>query len=167
MAKKKLSRDQKRKQKKQRRTNPPQPADPNQRLIRRMRQQGFDQKVVRAAPGEVKMSEVLREFLDPYWHVPKDEASMRKLITMSLVAWDASLRPKSERPAYLAGIIGTLPPEAHEDFYAIVHEMIERKEKHFAQYTRPIVDYELTDLGHDYHLSVMSFVPTEVESDEG
>jgi len=48
-----------------------------------------------------------------------------------------------------------LPEETHEDFYAIVGEMIERKEKHFAQCDRTIVDYELVDHGHDYHLTVI------------
>jgi hypothetical protein len=77
--KKKLSRDQKRKQRKQRRVKPQQPDDPGKRLIRRVRQHGFEQKVVRNPPGQVKMSEVLREFVAPYWHVPDNEEAMRKL----------------------------------------------------------------------------------------
>jgi hypothetical protein len=43
-----------------------------------------------------------------------------------------------------------------DDFYAIVGEMIERKNRYFAGYTRHILDYELTDTGDDYHISVIS-----------
>jgi hypothetical protein len=161
VAKKKLSRDQKRKQKKQRRVKPQQPADPGKRLIRRVRQHGFEQKVVRNPPGQVKMSEVLREFVAPYWHIPDSEEAMRKLITTALVAWNAALLPEAERAENLQEIATALPEETHEDFYAIVAEMIERKDKHFAQYDRTIVDYELVDRGDDYHVSVMSFVPGE------
>jgi len=47
------------------------------------------------------MSEVLRQFVDPCWHIPDDEESMRKLITTALVAWNAALLPEAERAAYL------------------------------------------------------------------
>ena len=43
-----------------------------------------------------------------------------------------------------------------DDFYAIVGEMIERKNRYFAGHTRHILDYELTDTGDDYHISVIS-----------
>ena len=84
---------------------------------------------------------------------------MRKLITTALVAWNAALLPEAERADHLANMAKALPEETHADFYAIVAEMIERKEKHFAQYDRTIVDYELVDRGDDYHLSVISIVP--------
>lgn len=166
MAKKKLSRDQKRKQKKRKQAKRKSPADPMQRLVQRVRQYGFEQKVMRSGPGQEKMSEVLREFVAPYWDIPHDEAAMRKLITTALVAWNTALLPESERAGDLAKITEALPPEAHEDFYAIVGEMIERKENYFAQYNRTIIDYELVDHGHDYHLTVMSLTAPEEESGE-
>ncbi len=160
MAKKKLSPDQKRKQKKQRRARRRQ-RDPGKRLSKRVRQLGFEQKIVRNPPGQVKMSEVLRQFVEPYWHIPDDEEAMRKLLTTALVAWNTALLPETERADHLAKIAEALPEETHEDFYAIVGEMIERKEKQFAQYDRPIIDYELVDRGDEYHISVISFVPDQ------
>jgi hypothetical protein len=160
MAKKKLSRDQKRKQKKQRRLVR-QPPHPTSRLVRRIREHGFEQEIISNPPGQIKMSEVLRDFLAPYWHIPEDEEAMRKLITTALVAWNAALLPEAERADHLAAMAKALPDETHADFYAIVNEMIERKEKHFAQFDRTIVDYELVDRGDDYHISVMSWLPGE------
>jgi len=84
---------------------------------------------------------------------------MRKLLTTALVAWNTALLPVVERAGHLAKMAETLPPETHQDFYAIVGEMIERKEQHFAAYDRTLVDFELVDRGNDYHISVMSFVP--------
>jgi hypothetical protein len=133
-----------------------------------MQQYGFGQKVIQNPPGEEKMSEVLREFLDPYWDIPDNEEAMRKLITTAIVAWNTTLLPEAERAESLSKMVGALPEEARTDFYAIVDEMMARKEKHFARYTRLIVDYELVDRGNDYHLSVMSFVPgADRDDDQG
>ncbi len=104
-----------------------------------MRREGVEAKIVRNPRGMPKMSEVLRQFLDPYWFIPDDEESMRKLITTALVAWNTALLPEAERPDQLTKIAEALPEETHEDFYAIVGEMIARKEKYFAKYDRTIV----------------------------
>ncbi len=159
MAKKKLSRDQKRKQKKRRRTQ----RAPDKKLVKRVRQLGFKQKIVPKPPGQTKMSEVLRQFVEPYWHIPDDEESMRKLITTALVAWQVALLPVAERAEHLAAIAKALPEETHADFYTIVGEMVERKEKHFAQYDQTIIDYDLIDSGSGYELTVISLLPGEDE----
>jgi hypothetical protein len=164
MAKKKLSRDQRRKQIKQKRVRP-QRLDPGQRLIKRMRSSGFEQRIVRNPPGQVKMSEVLRQFVEPYWHIPDDEEAIRKLLTTALVAWNTALLPEAERAENLQKFATALPEETHEDFYVIVGEMIERKEKYFAQYDRMILDYELVDRGDDYHISVISWLPDQESGD--
>ncbi len=160
MAKKKLSRDQKRK--KQRRVRRSQ-RDPGQELVKKVRELGFKQKIVPKPPGQTKMSEVLRQFVEPYWHIPDDEESMRRLITTALVAWQVALLPVTERAEHLAAIAKALPEETHADFYAIVGEMVERKEKHFAQYNQTIIDYDLIDSGSGYELTVISLLPEEEE----
>ena len=159
MAKKKLSRDQKRKQKKRRRLQ--RTSDKN--LVKRVRELGFKQEIIPKPPGQTKMSEVLRQFVEPYWHIPDDEESIRKLITTALVAWQVALLPVAERAEHLAAIAKALPEETHADFYAIVGEMVERKEKHFAQYEQTIIDYDLIDSGSGYELTVISLLPGEDE----
>ncbi len=157
MAKKRLSRNQKRKQKKRRRTQ----RTPGKDLIKRVRELGFEQKIIHKPAGQTKMSEVLRQFVEPYWHIPDDEESMRKLITTAIATWQAALLPSAERAEYLAAIAEALPEETHEDFYAIVGEMIERKEKHFARYDQTIIDYDLIDTDSGYELMVISLLPGE------
>ncbi|MBE7551612.1 MAG: hypothetical protein HS126_11125 [Anaerolineales bacterium] len=165
MAKKKLSRDQKRAQKKKRQARRSQaPLDPGQRILNRLEKAGLgSHKLMRNPPGQVKMSEVLRDFVAPYWHIPDTEEAMRKLLTTALVAWNTALMPQAEQAGALDQIATALPAEAREDFYAIVREMIERKNKHFAAYDRLILDYELVDRGNDFHITVVSRMPSEDE----
>jgi len=156
MAKRKLSRDQKRKKKKQQRKRRG-PKRASQRLIKRVKKVGFDtQQIVYNQPGQEKMSEVLMDFIAPYKHVANTTEAMHKLITTALVAWNASLLPEEEQAGSVQQIAQALPDEAVDDFYAIVEEMTERKKRHFARYDRMIIDYELVDRGDDYHVTVMS-----------
>lgn len=168
MAKKKLSRDQKRKQKKQKQVRPQrQPADPAQRMLNRLQKSGFGtRKVIRNPPGEIKMSEVLREFVDPYWHIADTEEAMGRLLATALVAWNTALQPEEEQANSVKQVATALPEEAREDFYSVVAELIERKNKYFAQYDRMILDYELVDRGDDYHITVVSWMPSPDTGDE-
>ena len=103
MAKKKLSRDQKRAQKKKKQARRPQATlAPEQRILNRLEKAGLGtHKVMHNPPGQVKMSEVLRDFLDPYWHIPGTEEAMRQLITTALVAWNTALLPPEEQANHL------------------------------------------------------------------
>jgi hypothetical protein len=167
MAKKKLSRDQRRKQKKQRRKRrqmQKQKAFPGQykNMVQRLKESGLDdQKFVYNPPGAAKMSEVLLDFLEPYQEYAPTTDAMHKLIVTALVAWNAALLPKAEQEKSLRKFSKSLPADAREDFNAIVKEMIERKDKYFAQYTRHIIDYELTETKDGHHISVISTVDPE------
>jgi len=160
MAKKKLSRDQKRKRKKRKRRQQSQPGSVqagDDKLLQRLEESGVgDYHVVHSPEHAEKMSEVLMDFIEPYQDVVDTTETMRKLITTALVAWNTALLPEEEQADALKEISTAFPAEAVDDFYAIVGEMIERKKRYFADYNRYILDYELTDRGHDYYVSVVS-----------
>ncbi len=161
MVKKKLSRDQKRKQKKQKQARQQQQTNPEQRIRNRLEKVGLGgRRIIRNPPGEIKMSKVLRQFVEPYWHIPNTEEAMRQLLTTALVAWNTALQPEENRADNLKQIAAALPEEARKYFYPIVEEMIERKNKYFAEYDRMILDFELIDRGDDYHITVMSWIPS-------
>jgi len=165
MAKKKLSHDQKRKQKKQKRQKSPVAINPMHRMSRRIKEMGIDNyKVVRPPAGAAKMSEVLMEFIAPYMEYADNTEAMHKVIITAIVAWNTALLPQTEQADSLLKFTKTLPADAVEDFEAIVEEMIERKNKHFAHYTRHIVNYDLIDRGRgDYYISVASTLDEEGE----
>lgn len=83
------------KSKKAKRRNKP----PRFRLMDRVAKKGFLQgrKVVFQPSGEVKMSEVLLEFVEPYKQFAQTEEAYRKMLTLAVVAWNASFLPEVER----------------------------------------------------------------------
>jgi hypothetical protein len=91
---------------------------------------------------------------------------MHRLIATALVAWNTALLPREEQEQSLRQVSETLPADVVEDFYAIVGEMMERKNKYFAHHTRQILDYDLVDTGKEYRVSVVSLMPpTDIEDE--
>jgi arylsulfatase A-like enzyme len=163
MAKKKHARHRKRKHEKQKHQPQSRPSGVPARynkIIQRLREAGWENQefVYDPQPAE-KMSEVLRDFIEPYIEFADNAEAMRRLITVALVAWNTALLPKAEQAESLKQVSEALPADVVDDFYAIVAEMIERKNTLFAEYTRTILDYELTDTGDSYRISVISTLP--------
>jgi len=159
-AKKKLSRDQKRTRKKAKRPPPPRGARtllPSPRLLQPLHDAGWDNyTVLHHLPQTAKMSEVLWEFLAPYTPLAPDREAMEKLLALAIAAWNVTLFPEGERAQRLRELSTTLPAEARTDFLALIREMVARKARYFAQNTRYILNYELTEGRERYHLNVLS-----------
>jgi predicted transcriptional regulator len=117
-------------------------------------------EIVVAPGGDVKMSEVLWAFVEPYREFADTEEALGKLLTLAVLAWNATLLPEGERPDMVDRVFDTLPPdeELRAGLKGIVDELIERKERYFSQYNRMIVGFELQDRGRDYHLTIASFL---------
>lgn len=136
------------------------------KMMQRLEKAGLGQTKLIRDPTGVKMSEVLLDFIEPYYHGVDTEEAMRKLVTTALVAWNTALMPTEAQDEQLEAVAQALPDETVEDFYVIVGEMIERKNRYFAEYTRYILDYELTGEGDDYHISVISTADPDSEEAE-
>jgi hypothetical protein len=110
-----------------------------------------------------KMSEVLERFVEPYLEQADTLAAHRKLIGAAVIAWNAALLQGAEREQFLENAFKTILPavdkQVQADFQAIVKEMIERKERHFADNRRRIVNYRVTEMPTGgFFLSVASLV---------
>jgi hypothetical protein len=112
--------------------------------------------VIGEAHDGVQMSEVLREFVAPYYKAVDTEDEYRKLLDTAIVAWNVALLPAKKRKAHLEKILETIPEQAREDGRAIINELIIRKERCFSEHKRMIVDYVITDTEENYHLFVIS-----------
>jgi hypothetical protein len=114
------------------------------------------------APGGVKMSEVLEEFVEPFeQHIDLgNERAYRRLLTMGTLAWNAALAPEADGQEMVDDALRKSIPQDDPEALAmgrqIVDLLIERKKKYFAHFRRPIIDFVLTDVGGQYHLTVMS-----------
>jgi len=119
-----------------------------------------DRKLVIEPAGEVKMSEVLADFIEPYRDWADTEEAYRKLLTLAMLAWNASFLLTEEQQAMVDEVInGSLPAATEElknGLKQIVNMLMARKQAYFSAYKRNIIDYELTDTGKDYRLSVAS-----------
>ena len=106
------------------------------------------------------MSQVLGAFVEPYLAVADTEDTTRKLLTLAVVAWNASFLTEEEQAKMVDDVMSeampSAPREDTQDFRDLVSELVERKRALFSEYTQRIIDFELTDTGRDYHLSVVS-----------
>jgi hypothetical protein len=94
--------------------------------------------------GKEKISEVVMRFIGPLIHESYTETQWKALIELALISWNASLLPLEERKATIdehvrEGIV-LKPEEAKQAIY----ELIERKDRYFADYHQLLVSYDLT-----------------------
>jgi hypothetical protein len=110
--------------------------------------------------GEVKISEALEDFVEPYLEFANTEEACRKLLTLAVIAWNVSFLPEEEQQDIVEGISAEVMPAATEeqkaDLKGILSMLIARKKVYFSEYTRKIIGFELTGTGKGYYLSVAS-----------
>lgn len=119
--------------------------------------------VVSNPPGELKMSEILGDFVDPYLAEDPSESDYRGMLRIGVLAWNAAMLPADRRAGFLDGIAAE--EEASLDFVApvmteLVREMIARKLALYPDVRRQIISFELTRTDREYRLSVAS-TPSE------
>ena len=104
------------------------------------------------------MSEVLDAFIEPYRHTAPTEDKLRKLIGLAIGAWNITLLPPEEQEAALQSSLDDITDDEDikTDLREVLAKMIERKNTHFSKYRRVIIDFQLTDLGNEEHLTVIS-----------
>jgi len=108
--------------------------------------------------GKHKMSEVLTEFIAPYATAATTEERYRKLLSIAVIAWNASMFSAGERQRILDSVIDDAMPFGAEDMKLVIDELIRRKERYFSHIKRLILPYDLTMTRDGSHLSVASSV---------
>lgn len=112
------------------------------------------------APGGVKMSDVLGEFVKPYVDFVDGIESYRRLLTLAVLAWNAALAAEAQREAMVDQLLREGLRDAGEEWLAtgreIVGQLILRKQRFFAGYRRPILNFSLEDRGDHCYLTVAS-----------
>jgi hypothetical protein len=110
--------------------------------------------------GEEKMSEVLADFVEPYAGMADTMENHRKLLGVAATAWNTALLPADERDSALdsalAEGLGDLAESLRLELRALIEALIARKDAHFVDNRRAIVDFTLQGTRDGYHLSVAS-----------
>lgn len=116
--------------------------------------------VVKSPKGEVKMSEVLEEFVEPYLFEVHGPERRQMVFDMAVVAWNLAIMPEAERKSAMADLFDDLMKNqkavVRQDLDNLIAEMITRKLELFPNNRRYIVDFQLEGDGDQFHLSVAS-----------
>ena len=125
--------------------------------------------VVTNPKGEVKMSKVLEEFVEPYLEFAQNRSQQEKLLTIAVVAWNMAIMPENKRQDMIDQLIKTALKGhgslAQQDTREIIDELIARKQKFFAKNKRYIVDFQLQGRGKQFDLSVASTLSNPLVAD--
>ena len=82
------------------------PQNPLASLEKKLRKKSFPfDKFVVSPPGEVKMSEVLEDFVEPYREFAQTKKATKRLFTLATIAWNAALLPSPEQQGMIDKMI--------------------------------------------------------------
>lgn len=131
---------------------------PAARLRSRMVEMGLPEpKRMTVSPHcKAKMSEVILDFIAPYVPAAQSEGRYRALVSIAVVAWNASFFPPLERRRLVDSVIDQAMPDDAEDAKLVIEELVQRKERYFSDNKRMILSYDLTITKEGSHLSVAS-----------
>ena len=134
-----------------------------ERLRRKIEQGPYkDYELLPASDDADKMSFILGKFVEPYVEFTDSEESYRKLITLAVLAWNASLLPEKDGQFIIDGVFEKGLPKRETELRAglmeIVDQLFARKKAYFSKYRRQIIDFDVVDLGDQYYISVASTV---------
>lgn len=120
----------------------------------------MDAEVIIEPEGYEKMSAVLLKFLKPYLNTVNSFRDYKSLITLGIIAWNASLLPpKKQEEAVsiqLPKIVSKMPKNIKSDMMDIINELMERKQRYFKNIKRLILEYTVEEKGENFDLSVVS-----------
>ncbi|MCP4358112.1 MAG: hypothetical protein GY796_08880 [Chloroflexi bacterium] len=119
-----------------------------------------DTRFVHQPTDQIKLSEAIQELVALYRHEANTEAAYDKLIGMAVLAWNTTLM-SPDKQAESLNFIQNLEddPEMQKIILEIVQELMVRKLALYPDVDRIIVDYQVTDVGHSFHLSIISSIP--------
>ena len=122
---------------------------------------GVEHKIIRDKSFG-SMSEALLEFAEPLMDVidTDDYDEYGKAVMMAIVLWNCAIMQKqTAKSKEMEKLLKPLTQDA--DGKSIVQYMLSRKHQMFPDVNRYILDYELTDRGDEFHLSVASTIGDE------
>lgn len=115
-----------------------------------------------------KMSEVLENFVSPYMDVTASKEELQVLFSMGMSAWNIALEPVAERAEiiekFVDKVFRTQSAKSSEVGKNFILELIDRKNKSFANNQRRIISFDLDYISMgEYHISVASTMPSWIK----
>ncbi len=130
-------------------------------LLSKLARQGAlkQQEVPDPPDSNEDMSAVMAEFIEPFIEHADTYKKVRMLLMFACLAWNASMLSDDTAEAELEEMLNdpSFSELRGEKVRELLEGLIERRREHFAHYTRPIVDYKLTDTEDGITLSITPF----------
>lgn len=114
------------------------------------------QVVLRDSDLPYNVSDVVAKFAAPYLEEADGHADYYSTYVLVNIAWNLSFFPRHERLRQITTLLPTFPEAVRLQVKQLLARMIERKEEHFAEYRRIIVDFKLVEEADSYHLTIVS-----------
>jgi hypothetical protein len=119
-----------------------------------------DNMRLRKAPrGQEKMSDVISRFVEPYAEHATTEEDYRRLYSVASVAWNAAVLSEA-MPGLYESLIDECIPATEKEARMAINELVHRKKKYFAKYSRIIVHHDVNMIEDSVHVVVTS-TPTK------
>ncbi|MEQ9236132.1 hypothetical protein [Coleofasciculus sp. E2-BRE-01] len=118
------------------------------------------EKILIEPKGEIKMSVVLWQFIEPYRAMASDLESHHTLFKLAIAAWNLTFLNDFDMDQIVESMndrsIFEDVPDEKQTLKELLEELMARKKKYFAEYKLLIVDFSLKKGGGELHLSVAS-----------
>jgi hypothetical protein len=124
----------------------------------------FDSPFAPTEPsGLLKMSNVLKRFVEPYVGESLSAEILRNVFALAVVAWNTALVSEDQQRSMIDDLLETAFSRSidadRQDARELLQDIIDRKIAYFSTVRRPIHSYELRDTGDGFYLSVLSGLP--------
>jgi len=132
------------------------PAESLNKITRRLTElTGVEHKFAQSAT-DVSMSDALLEYAEPFMDVvyTDDKEEYERAIMMAMLLWNAAILQEEGNDDSANRLLEPLMEDTESK--GVVEYMLRRKREMFPDVNRFILDYEVTDRGNDFHLSVAS-----------
>jgi hypothetical protein len=116
-------------------------------------------KLVPHPEGEVKMSAVLEDFMEPYLDGHESDQVFKFFLEIAVIAWNIALLPEDQQSQQVDWVVAKADQggtQVQKEMHSVLEELIARKKQHFASIQRQIVEFQLKGQGKNMHLSVAS-----------
>jgi hypothetical protein len=122
-------------------------------------------KNVITLPGEqyssIKMSEIILHLADDLLEAAKTKSQHQFAITVTCTAWNMAVlfEPEQRKEQVEKFLIAIESQEGKEEVRDIIYSILDKKDIHYPDIERLVVDYELLGSKPNFHLNVASTMP--------
>lgn len=110
------------------------------------------------------MSDVMTEFLKPYFQYADTYDAREKLVVLGMFAWNIGNLPEQEHKAEIRKVtqmLGEDDYQLQQDFIEILRDLVVRKKTFFNDNKRTVMDFKLRKGLRGFSLLVVSTLPQD------